>query len=357
VSARCAALLVLIVCAPGLIAQSWSGDERVSIGTHSATRILSNGRMTYVTARGEVYGAGGEIGALVVTHEIQEDAWGLAARHHDSYTPMNYDNTIYGTPVNMHCYMGKLYGEAQIGTRFPLIDDQRVVESPSNLCFTPRVCGEGDSSCETTPMQGCTTTADGYTVCSSYEQTSGCEYTAQGCDWWYQCPLILNTGTGRWELTGPDDPVLFDMNDDGTLDRLGWPAAHGSLVFLGRDLDGNGTLDNGSELFGIGTRLPNGNRAPNGFIALAALDRNGDEQIDSRDPVWRELILWHDRNRDGVAAPTELTRVATSSLTSIGLAFHWTGRRDEHGNLFRFQALAQFGKRAEPLYDVFLRQQ
>ena len=53
--------------------------------------------------------------------------------------------------------------------------------------------------------------------------------------------------------------------------------------FLVRDINGNGTIDTGRELFGDNTLLSDGTIAANGFEALADLDSNADGVVDVND--------------------------------------------------------------------------
>jgi len=166
-------------------------------------------------------------------------------------------------------------------------------------------------------------------------------------------PVVVNFGPGEYRLTGNESPVMFDINATGSPARIGWTAAGADEAFLCLDRNGNGTIDDGSELFGTATRLKDGRRAPNGFAALAETDANGDGFLDERDPIWTRLLLWRDLNHDGISQPSELMRVTASRLVAIRLAYHWTGRRDSSGNTFRYQAQVWIGTAARPLYDIF----
>ncbi|HET9993023.1 MAG TPA: hypothetical protein VFQ65_31020 [Kofleriaceae bacterium] len=97
-----------------------------------------------------------------------------------------------------------------------------------------------------------------------------------------------------------------------------WPTE--ATPWIALDLDGDGAITSGAELFGSSTVLATGARALNGFAALAALDANGDGTVDARDPMFSRLVLWSDRNGDHRSSPDELRPLA-STVTAISLAF------------------------------------
>jgi hypothetical protein len=78
------------------------------------------------------------------------------------------------------------------------------------------------------------------------------------------------------------------------------------------DANGNGLIDNVTELFG--------NRTTSGFTALAVHDANGDGRIDAADPVFAQLRLWRDADQDGVTDPGELKTMAELGIVSLSLA-------------------------------------
>ena len=168
-----------------------------------------------------------------------------------------------------------------------------------------------------------------------------------------ECPIVLNPGGGPWRLTGADDPVNFDLDGDGVKRRIGWTERGASLAFLAKDLNGNGEIDDGSELFGVGTQLPTGERANDGFEALRQYDANGDRLITASDPVWTSLLLWTDRNHDGASQPSELRPISTSEFTALSLEYYVTRRRDAHGNSLRYRSRSRAGGVWIPFYDIF----
>ncbi len=85
--------------------------------------------------------------------------------------------------------------------------------------------------------------------------------------------------------------AYFDHGGDGFAELSRWSGADdGVLVW---DENGDGVINDGSELFGDNSVLDNGDNAAHGFAALAEFDGNGDGVVDSRD-------TGRDTNNDGV---------------------------------------------------------
>jgi RTX toxins and related Ca2+-binding proteins len=127
--------------------------------------------------------------------------------------------------------------------------------------------------------------------------------------------------------------VHFDHSDDGFAERSGWVAADDGLLV--HDLDGNGLIDSGAELFGNNTVLPDGSKATNGFAALAALDDNGDGKIDASDAAFSSLRVWRDLDQDGVTDAGELQTLVEAGVASIGVRYTDSSTVDANGNAHR----------------------
>jgi hypothetical protein len=177
------------------------------------------------------------------------------------------------------------------------------------------------------------------------------------CPQYQNCnsPIVINLG-GGYELSDKNDPVMFDIDADGTPNRLAWTAAGAPMAFLALDRNTNGKIDDGAELFGNHTPLWAG-VAPNGFAALAQYDANHDGIIDANDPIWSSLLLWTDLNHDGISQPAEIMPLSVSEVTAIDLDYHWTGRRDVSGNTFRYESHVRMDNTrhgdVRPVYDIY----
>ena len=129
---------------------------------------------------------------------------------------------------------------------------------------------------------------------------------------------------------------LFDHNGNGIRTATGWISADDGLLV--RDLNGNGIIDNGAELFGDNTKLADGSFAKHGYAALAELDSNGDGIVSAADAAFQTLRVWQDLNQDGISQANELRTLEELGIQSLDIAY-----KDANKNLGNGNTLVQQG--------------
>ena len=143
-------------------------------------------------------------------------------------------------------------------------------------------------------------------------------------------PLIVDLDGDGVETTTSENGTYFDHDNNGFAEKSGWVGKDDGLLV--RDLNNNGQIDNGSELFGSNTLLSNNQKAANGFEALKDLDSNGDNIFNNQDTAWNEVKVWKDANGNGVVDEGELLTMEQAGITGFDLNYQSQSRDDANGN-------------------------
>ena len=93
-------------------------------------------------------------------------------------------------------------------------------------------------------------------------------------------PLVINLDTELAKLS--DQTIYFDIDGDGEMDEISQLGTGSGYLAL--DHNGDGIINDGSELFGTSSG--------NGFADLAKYDEDGNGWIDENDAVWSKLKIW-----------------------------------------------------------------
>jgi hypothetical protein len=100
---------------------------------------------------------------------------------------------------------------------------------------------------------------------------------------------------------------------------------------------------------------------PNGYKALAVFDDpknggNGNGLIDPGDAIFASLLLWIDKNHNGISEPDELFSLAEAGVFAIDLSYRIDSYEDAFGNQFRYKAFVidKAGSSDPRCFDVLL---
>ena len=143
-------------------------------------------------------------------------------------------------------------------------------------------------------------------------------------------PLVVDLDGDGVETTTTEDGTHFDHDNNGFAEKTSWVGKDDGLLV--RDINSNGQIDDGTELFGNNSVLSSGEKAANGFEALKDLDSNNDGIFNSSDTAWNQVKVWKDANQNGEVDSGELLTLEQAGVSSINLNYENETITDENGN-------------------------
>ena len=170
--------------------------------------------------------------------------------------------------------------------------------------------------------QGRVTTKDGRTL--QIDQTSLMLRTAEMVQTQstatLEDPLVIQYGKGSAGVGLTEEKYVFDLDADGQKDSMSFvkPGAG----FLALDQNGDGKINDGSELFGA--------KSGDAFGDLAKFDADGNGWLDENDDVYGKLRIWakDDQGKDQLLSLKEAD-VGAIYLGSVATEFSLKDSRNE----------------------------
>jgi hypothetical protein len=171
-------------------------------------------------------------------------------------------------------------------------------------------------------------------------------------DYMVSTPLVLDLNGDGVQTVGAHRSVQFDLLNTGTAQTINWVDRHDGILV--RDLNQDGVINSGAELFGDHTQLPNGSLTSDGWAALQSLDSNGDQLIDQNDKDFNDLRLWVDGNGNALTEAGELRTLTDLGVQSISLN-HDNASVAQNGNVLQgFSKFTTTDGQQHEIVDVFL---
>lgn len=153
-------------------------------------------------------------------------------------------------------------------------------------------------------------------------------------------PILIDVAGDGFRLTSWADGVELTPHPGLRPSDRAWTEANSDDAWLVLDHDGDGVINDGSEMFGNATPQPHPPEGTlrNGFLALAQYDDDRNDTIDAKDAVFSELRLWQDKDHDGQSQPLELHALPELGIAGISLVYAEALEVDQYGNSFRYKA-------------------
>ncbi|MBB3219507.1 SdrD B-like domain-containing protein [Pseudoduganella umbonata] len=158
-------------------------------------------------------------------------------------------------------------------------------------------------------------------------------------------PIAIDLdGNGIQTIARGDFAGSFDLLGTGSAIKSGWLSS--GDAFLAIDTNGNGSIDDISELFGGATK-------GSGFAKLSSFDSNGDGFVTAGDAQFDTLTLWRDANSNGVTDAGELVTLAQAGVTSLTVSYEELPFVDASGNLHLERSSAVVNGQQVSMTDVY----
>ena len=139
----------------------------------------------------------------------------------------------------------------------------------------------------------------------------------------FETPIALDLNGDGIQTLSIDEGVEFDLLNSGVKVNTGWLSGEDALLAV--DNNGNGKIDDRSELFG--------GDVGEGFAKLGTFDSNDDGLVNADDTDFGLLQVWQDANENGVTDANELVSLESTSIAALNTDYTNVFEMDAQGNI------------------------
>ncbi|MBL8397909.1 MAG: carboxypeptidase regulatory-like domain-containing protein, partial [Candidatus Accumulibacter sp.] len=247
------------------------------------------------------YGEYGIQNCKVWLYSSSAGAW-IASTYTDYYGNYKFTNL---NPGDYYLWFDKSQAISQTGG------------SRSNWSWTYRDVGTNDAVDSDLSSNGTYTGTTAWTTLDSGENDMTWDVGI--------CPIAIDLdGNGVRTVSRENSGGKFDLFGNGGAVNSGWLS--GGDGFLAIDQNGNGRIDDISELFG-------GNERGAGFAKLASFDSNADGVVNAADAGFANLKIWQDANGNHQTDDGELMSLADAGVVGLFVQYEALPFLDANQNL------------------------
>ena len=163
----------------------------------------------------------------------------------------------------------------------------------------------------------------------------------------FETPLVLDLNGDGVQTLSVDEGVEFDLLNSGEAKvQTGWVSGEDALLAI--DNNGNGVIDDRTELFG--------GEIGEGFAKLASFDSNDDGLVDLNDAGFSDLQVWQDANENALTDAGELLNLDSAGVASLDTGYTNVFSTDAQGNVHGEHSSATLADgSAVDLVDVYFQ--
>jgi hypothetical protein len=159
-------------------------------------------------------------------------------------------------------------------------------------------------------------------------------------------PIVLDlNGDGIQTVALDASGGTFDLLNTGVAIHSGWLSP--GDAFLAVDRNGNGIIDDRSELFG--------GALGEGFAQLSAYDSNQDGVVDARDAHFSDLLVWQDANGNHHTDPGELRTLTEAGIASLSVSYTFQPEQQNGNWLYERSSATMADGRTIAMADAYFQ--